>query len=79
MKLGDVVGAFKSITTYKYVHGIKESGWPPFSKRLWQRNFFEHVIRSEASLKRIREYIAGNPAQWELDSENHAHGWQTQV
>lgn len=35
--------------------------------RLWQRNYHEHVICSESALNRIRQYIIGNPANWEKD------------
>ena len=41
-----------------------------FESRLWQRNYYEHVIRNEESLHRIREYILDNPARWEFDREN---------
>jgi hypothetical protein len=37
---------------------------------LWQRSYYEHVIRTEESLSRIREYIATNPLRWQLDWEN---------
>jgi len=37
---------------------------------VWQRNYFEHIVRNDASLNRIREYIANNPLQWEWDREN---------
>ena len=37
---------------------------------MWQRNYYEHVIRSDAELGRIREYIANNPLKWQLDLEN---------
>jgi REP element-mobilizing transposase RayT len=37
---------------------------------VWQRNYWEHVIRDENELNRIREYIMNNPLQWELDEEN---------
>ncbi len=37
---------------------------------VWQRNYYEHVIRDEKSLKRIREYILTNQDRWELDKEN---------
>jgi len=37
---------------------------------VWQRNYFEHVIRDEEDLRRIREYIAHNPPSWEIDEEN---------
>jgi putative transposase len=37
---------------------------------VWQRGYFEHIIRDEDALERIREYILNNPARWELDKEN---------
>jgi putative transposase len=68
--LGDIVGAFKSLTTDLYIHGIKQSGWPPFRGRLWQRNYYEHIVRDDESLNRIRQYILDNPANWASDREN---------
>ena len=68
--LGDVVGAFKSVTTVEYVRGVRGLGWQRFDKRLWQRNYFERVIRDESELGRIREYIANNIMKWEFDREN---------
>ncbi|MBI5657489.1 MAG: hypothetical protein HZC44_12025 [Geobacter sp.] len=68
--LGDVVGAFKSITTGQYILGAKMLGWVPLSGRLWQRNYYEHVIRNENALNAIREYIKANPSQWQEDPEN---------
>lgn len=37
---------------------------------IWQRNYYEHVIRDESALNRIREYIINNPLSWDLDREN---------
>jgi REP element-mobilizing transposase RayT len=51
--LGDVVGAFKSITTNEYIRGVKTLGWISFPGRLWQRNYYEHIVRDGASLDRI--------------------------
>jgi putative transposase len=68
--VGDIVGAFKSKTTVAYIRGVKQSGWPPFGGRLWQRNYYEHIIRNDASLNRIRQYIVNNPTKWGLDREN---------
>jgi len=68
--LGDIVGAFKSINTNEYIRSVKTLGWKSVPGRLWQRNYYEHVIRDGASLDRIRRYIAGNPAQWPSDDEN---------
>ena len=68
--LGDVVGAYKSRVTVEYTRGVKTKGWPAFRRRLWQRNFYEHIIRNEVSLNRIRQYILDNPARWTFDHEN---------
>lgn len=68
--VGDVVGAFKSVTTKRYVDGVKQCGWPAFRGRLWQRNYYEHVIRADESPRRIRQYILDNPARWAMDREN---------
>lgn len=70
MSLTDVVHRFKTLTTNQYIHGVKRSGWMPFSGRLWQRNYYERVVRDENELTRVREYIANNPMQWDLDREN---------
>lgn len=67
-----VVQWFKTMTTNEYLRGVKTSGWAPFQGQLWQRNYYEHVIRDEESLNRIREYILNNPAQWAFDPENPA-------
>ena len=73
LSLPDVVHRFKSFTTAQYRHGVKNNGWPPFPRRLWQRNYYEHIIRSEDEFDRIRRYITENPARWALDRENPAH------
>jgi putative transposase len=70
MSLPDLIRPFKTLTTKRYVDGVKQAGWMPFRGRLWQRNYYEHIIRDEKSLLRIREYIATNPARWSIDPEN---------
>ena len=70
--LGQIVGAYKSITTVVYIRCVKNQDWPTFRKRLWQRNYYEHVIRDDSFLNEIRQYILDNPAKWELDRENPA-------
>ncbi|SFV69852.1 hypothetical protein MNB_SV-14-1728 [hydrothermal vent metagenome] len=67
VSLGEVVGAFKSLTTNEYIKGVKKSNWLAFDKRLWQRNYYEHVIRDEVSHYFIAEYIQNNPLKWEED------------
>jgi REP element-mobilizing transposase RayT len=68
--LPDVVHRFKSPTTAHYRKGVIQKTWPPFSGRLWQRNYYERVIRNEDELNLIRQYIFDNPLKWTLDREN---------
>jgi putative transposase len=67
MSLADVVHRFKTMTTHRYTDGVKNCAWPSFAGRLWQRNYWERVIRDEAELHATREYIHNNPVRWELD------------
>jgi putative transposase len=60
--LGVIVGSFKSAAT-KRVNALR--GTP--GMRVWQRNYYEHVIRDEEDLRELREYIVNNPLRWELD------------
>jgi len=48
--------------------GVNQHGWQPFHGRLWQRNYYEHVIRNEADYGQIAEYIIDNPCRWEEDT-----------
>jgi len=68
--LGDIVNWFKTMTTNQYIRGVKEKSWPPFPGRLWQRNYYEHIIRSEDELNHFRCYVSDNPANWLTDKEN---------
>jgi REP element-mobilizing transposase RayT len=63
--LQSFVQAFKSSVTRL---ARKKSLWG--SKPLWQRNYYEHVVRTDDALNRIREYINYNPLSWHLDREN---------
>jgi REP element-mobilizing transposase RayT len=68
--VGGVVGAFKSITTGGYIRGVRGDNWPAFPNRLWQRNYYEQIIRDDHALNGIRHYILDNPAHWAEDDEN---------
>jgi len=56
-----IVQWFKTMTTNGYICNAKQNGWKPFNSRLWQRNYYEHIIRNEIELNQIREYIINNP------------------
>lgn len=68
--LGNILGAWKSLATNKYIQGVKQFNWEPFEQRLFQRNYWEYVIRTDTELEMIRDYIANNPANWNGDDHN---------
>jgi len=70
LSLPDVVHRFKTLTTNGYIRGVKQHDWKPFNGKLWQRNYFERVIRNERELHEMRTYITNNPLKWALDHEN---------
>ena len=51
LSLSDAVHRFKTLTTKRYADGVRDHGWPLFRSRLWQRNYYEHVIRNERELE----------------------------
>ena len=65
--LGDVIGTFKSLSTNAYIQQVKQNNWPRFDKYFWQRNYYEHIIRNEASHLKISQYIQDNPLKWQED------------
>jgi REP element-mobilizing transposase RayT len=63
--LPEIVRAFKSFSA----RGLNERYATP-GRSLWQRDYYEHVIRNEADLDQIRQYVVNNPLKWELDEYN---------
>lgn len=63
--VGEIMRTFKAVSTRR----IHQDGRDDFA---WQRNYYEHIIRNESALARIRDYIINNPQQWTLDRENPA-------
>jgi len=59
--LRKIIQWYKTMTTNEYIQGVKTLGWQPFNGKLWQRNYYEHIIRDEKDLNRIRIYIKNNP------------------
>jgi len=60
--LSSIIGSFKSAVTRK-INMVRSSP----SRIIWQRNYFEHIIRNDNDLYRIRKYIELNPLKWQLD------------
>lgn len=65
-----IVQWFKTMTTNAYINGVKQNQWQPFPGTLWQRNYYERIIRDESELHTLQQYIADNPAGWDNDP-NH--------
>jgi REP element-mobilizing transposase RayT len=63
--LGSFIAGFKATTAKSVNVGRGKLGYP-----VWQRNYYEHIIRNEEELYKIRNYIRGNPMKWEYDEEN---------
>ena len=59
--LRDIVGWFKTMTTNEYIENVKNNMFPPFDKKIWQRNYYEHIIRDESDYIETKEYILNNP------------------
>ena len=68
--ISDIIGAFKSITTVEYIRGVKTKKWQQFDGKLWQRNYWEHIIRNEKSHNTLTDYIKNNPYNWCKDTLN---------
>lgn len=66
--VGDVMKWFKSETAVRYGRGVRELGWPAYAGRLWQRNDYDRVIRTDRELAAVREYIENNPGVWTDDT-----------
>ncbi|MGB7566746.1 MAG: transposase [Chitinivibrionales bacterium] len=67
--IGDIVGAYKSLVANACLKIYKSKN--ERMGKLWQRNYFEHIIRDNKSLYFIRNYIRENPVNWFVDTENH--------
>ena len=67
--VSDVVCSFKSRCAVEYLKYIRQNNLD-VSGAIWQRGFYDHVIRNEHSLNEIREYILNNPVKWDDDENN---------
>ena len=67
MLLSKIIGRFKMVSAKK-INVLRNTP----GVEVWQRNYYEHVIRNEDSLRQIQQYIVDNPAQWDFDRENPA-------
>ena len=65
--LGRYISWFKRMSTNEYIRGVKQNQWIRFNKKLWQRNYWEHIIKNDLESEHIHKYIVANPAAWNND------------
>ena len=65
--ISDVVQAFKRYSTVEYSKLVHQGMLPPYDKQVWQRGFYDHIIRNQSDYDEIYRYIENNPVQWEQD------------
>lgn len=65
--LMEVVQTFKRRTTIRYIELVKQGYVKPFDKHVWQRSFYDHVVRNDTDFREIWKYIEENPLKWKLD------------
>ena len=63
--LSEIVRGFKTFSS-RHINELCVTR----GRKLWQRNYYEHIIRNEAELDHIRKYIINNPVRWEFDKNN---------
>ena len=63
----DVLRVFKSRSTVEYIRLVRAGKAIPFQKKVWQRSFYDHVVRNEWDYQEIWKYIDENPMKWQLD------------
>ena len=65
-----VMRYFKTMTTNEYIRNVKEGYLPPFEGKIWQKSYYDHVIRNQQDYQSVWEYIVSNPAKWMMIHEN---------
>lgn len=60
-----VIQWIKTMSTNEYIRNVKSNGWPTFDRKLWQRNYYERIIRDNESYQRIKQYIIDDPLKWD--------------
>ena len=65
--LQDAMRFFKTMSTNEYIKNVNNGLLPPFDKKLWQKSYYDHVIRNEQDFKEIWEYIENNPMKWNFN------------
>ena len=65
--VSEVVQSFKRYSTVEYINMVNAGILPAFDKQIWQRSFYDHVIRNRNDYDEIYKYIYENPIRWQND------------
>ena len=65
--VSEIVQSFKRHSTVEYIKMVKDGILPPFDKQIWQRSFYDHIIRNRDDYNEIYKYIYENPMKWQFD------------
>ena len=60
---------FKTMTTNEYIRGVRNGALLPFSGKLWQKSYYDHVIRNQRDYDEVWQYIDNNPKKWILERQ----------
>ncbi len=71
--LQDLMRFFKTMTTNEYIKCVKDGLLPPFDKKLWQKSYYDHIIRGQNDYNEVWEYIENNPKKWLLTKETQGN------
>ena len=64
--VAEFMRAFKSKSTVDYIRMVREGKAIPFDGKLWQRSYYDHIIRNEQDFREVWSYIEENPLRWQL-------------
>ncbi len=69
--ISEIIQEFKRYYTVKYIEQVKVGELPPFDKKIWQRSYFDHVIRDEEEYRAYIRYMYENPMKWNYNNKKN--------
>ena len=68
--LRDIMQFFKTMTTNDYIKNVKNGKLKPFDKKLWQKSYYDHIIRNQDDYNEKWDYIENNPKSYALKNQD---------
>ena len=65
--VSEIIQSFKRYSTMEYTKMVKDGILPPFDRQIWQRSFYDHIIRNRDDYNEIYKYVYENPMKWQFD------------